>query len=136
MFFSKNSRKFATSVLYCTGFLLVVQKNYQPIGVTVHSHCVESFEGLLQRCRRGRSCSELWKNTIFPEHPVHKISLLLSIKITILLHLFGVGPLNNAREKRNIDFEAYEKGWHYDRDHKNKMIQTFISWSDGYGVYG
>ena len=22
-------------------------KNYQPIGVTVHSHCVESFEGLL-----------------------------------------------------------------------------------------
>ena len=25
-------------------------KNYQPIGVTVHSHCVESFEGLLQSC--------------------------------------------------------------------------------------
>ena len=24
-------------------------KNFQPIGVTVHSHCVESFEGLLQR---------------------------------------------------------------------------------------
>ena len=23
-------------------------KNYQPIGVTVHSHCVESFEGFLQ----------------------------------------------------------------------------------------
>ena len=45
-------------------------KNYQPIGVTVHSHCVESFEGLLQRCRRGRGCSELWKNTFFPEHPV------------------------------------------------------------------
>ena len=31
----------------------------KPIGVTVHSHCVESFEGLLQRCRRGRGCSEL-----------------------------------------------------------------------------
>ena len=46
-------------------------KNYQPIGVTVHSHCVESFEGLLQRCRRGRGCSELWKNTIFPEHLVY-----------------------------------------------------------------
>ena len=45
-------------------------KNYQPIGVTVHSHCLKSFEGLLQRCRRGRGCSELWKNTIFPEHPV------------------------------------------------------------------
>ena len=40
------------------------------IGVTVHSHCVESFQSLLQRCRRGRGCSKLWKNTIFPEHPV------------------------------------------------------------------
>ena len=45
-------------------------KNYQPIGVTVHSHCVESFEGLLQRCRRGRGCSGFEKNTIFPEHSV------------------------------------------------------------------
>merc|ERR1711911_125031 len=35
------------------------KKNYQPIGLTVHSHCVESFEGLLQRCRRGRGCGEL-----------------------------------------------------------------------------
>ena len=26
-------------------------KNFQSIGVTVHSHCVESFEDLLQRCR-------------------------------------------------------------------------------------
>ena len=34
-------------------------KNYQPKGVTVHLHCVESFEGLLQRHRRGRGCSEL-----------------------------------------------------------------------------
>ena len=34
-------------------------KNYQPIGVTVHSHCVDGFEGLLKRCRRGRGCSKL-----------------------------------------------------------------------------
>ena len=40
-------------------------KNYQPIGVTVHSHCVESFGGLLQRCRRGRGCSELGKKHNF-----------------------------------------------------------------------
>ena len=40
-------------------------KSYQPIGVTVHSHCVESFEGLLQRCRLGRGCSELWKTQFF-----------------------------------------------------------------------
>ena len=38
--------------------------------MTVHSHCVESFEGLLQRCGRGRGCSEFLKNTFFPEHPV------------------------------------------------------------------
>ena len=56
--FSKNSRKFATFSL-------------PALGVTVHSHCVESFGGLLQRCMRGSGCSELWKNTIFPEHPVY-----------------------------------------------------------------
>ena len=49
------------------------KENDQPIGATVHSLCVESIEGLLQRCRRGRGCSELWeKNTFFPKHPVHK----------------------------------------------------------------
>ena len=34
----------------------LVGKKYQIIGVTVHSHCVESYEGLLQRYRRGRGC--------------------------------------------------------------------------------
>ena len=34
-------------------------KNYQPIGVTVNLHCVESFDGFLQRCSRGRGCREL-----------------------------------------------------------------------------
>ena len=60
VFFPKNCRKFATppSSALCCYWLY---KNCQPIGVTVHSHCVESFEGLLQRCRRGRGCSELWK---------------------------------------------------------------------------
>ena len=47
-------------------------KNCQPIGVTVHSHCVESFKGLLQRCRRGRGLQWIGKNTIFPEHSVSK----------------------------------------------------------------
>ena len=57
--------------LASTQLLSVVQKNHQPKGVTVHSHCVESFEG--QRCRRGRGCSELWKKTnFFPEHPLCK----------------------------------------------------------------
>ena len=33
---------------------------YKKLGVlTVNSHCVENFEGLLQWCRRGRGCSEL-----------------------------------------------------------------------------
>ena len=42
-------------------------KSYQPIGVTVlHSHSVESFEDVGE----GRGCSDLLKNTNFPEHPV------------------------------------------------------------------
>ena len=35
-------------------------KNYQPIGVTVHSHCVEGFE-----VGRGRGCSGLLKTQFF-----------------------------------------------------------------------
>ena len=59
VFYPKNSRKFATAFPRQHSAALVCIKNYQPIGVTVHSHCVESFEDLLQRCRRGRGCSEL-----------------------------------------------------------------------------
>ena len=47
-------------------------EDYQPIGVTVHSHCVDSFKGLLQQCKRGRGCSGLGRGTVFPEHPVVK----------------------------------------------------------------
>ena len=53
--FSKNCHLSLAS----TRLLLVFKKIYQPKGVTVHSHCVESFEGLLQQWRRGRACSEL-----------------------------------------------------------------------------
>ena len=68
--FSQEFSKVCHLSLASTRLLLVVQKNYQLIRITVHLHSVESFEGLLQRCRRGRACSELWKNTIFPEHPL------------------------------------------------------------------
>ena len=68
-----------SAVIGCT-------KNYQPIGVTVHSHCVESFGGLLQRYWRGRGFRELWKNTIFPAHPVYRDILEIEIyQITKLL---------------------------------------------------
>ena len=49
VFFSKNSRKFATSPSPALNYYWLY-KNYQPIRVTVHLHSVESFEGLLQRC--------------------------------------------------------------------------------------
>ena len=81
------SKEYRVFIKYCVFFSRILEsspplprqhsaaigctKNYQPIGVTVHSHCVETFEGLLQRFSRGRGCcSELSKNTIFPEHPV------------------------------------------------------------------
>ena len=51
--------------------------------MAVYLHCVENFEGLLQQCRRGRGRSKLWKNTIFPEHPVF-IRKWISEKIKIL----------------------------------------------------
>ena len=44
-------------------------KNYQPIGVTVHSHCVENFEGLHSDVGEGGVAVNC-KKTIFPEHPV------------------------------------------------------------------
>ena len=69
-------------------------KNYQPIGVTVHSHCVESFEGLLQRCRRGRGWSELWKSTIFPEHPVATNAAILNGRLEMQDLLFVLETLN------------------------------------------
>ena len=62
--FSREFLKVCHLSLASTRLLLVIQKNYQPIGVTVHSHCVESFEGLLLRCRRGRGCCELCKHNI------------------------------------------------------------------------
>ena len=66
MFFFQEFLKVCYLSLANTRLLLVIKKNYQPIGVTVHSHCVENFEGLLQRCRWGRGCS-------FPEHPVQNV---------------------------------------------------------------
>ena len=73
MFFFQEFSKVCHLYLASTRLLMVVQKSYQLIGVAVHLHCIESFEVLLQRCRRGRGCNEWWKNTIFPEHPVHNL---------------------------------------------------------------
>ena len=42
----------------------------QPIGVTVHSHCVESIENLLQRYVGEGRIAVANKKTQFPEHPV------------------------------------------------------------------
>ena len=68
--------------LASTLLLLVVQK------ITI-----DRLEGLLQRCRRGRVCSELWKNTIFPEHPVHCYRLKLQ--------------QTDKREGRRLDIQSY-----------------------------
>ena len=44
-------------------------KIYQPIGLTIHSHWAESFEGPLKLCRQGKGCSELWKKHNFSWTP-------------------------------------------------------------------
>ena len=54
-------------------------KNYQQIGVTVNSHCIESFA--FTDIKRGRGSSEFWKKTtIFPEHPLVAVLRMLTIK--------------------------------------------------------
>ena len=58
VFFSKKFSKVCHLSFASTRLLLVVQK-IMLIGVTVYSHSVESFEGLLQQCRRGRGCCKL-----------------------------------------------------------------------------
>ena len=68
---SKNSQKFATSPSHSAA--IGCTKNYQPIGVTVHSHW-ELWNSLTAMYRWGRGCSELWKNTMFLEHPVGQVS--------------------------------------------------------------
>ena len=65
--------------------IVCAKKKIQPIGVTVHSHRVESFDGLLQRCRRRRGCSELWKKHIFSWTPCTWSVEMLMGKIVLLL---------------------------------------------------
>ena len=45
-------------------------KSYQPIGVTVHSNCVESFEVSYSDVIEGAAAVNCEKSSIFSEHPV------------------------------------------------------------------
>ena len=45
-------------------------KNYQSIGVTVHSHYVKSLKVSYSDVDEGGVAVDCEKNTIFPEHPV------------------------------------------------------------------
>ena len=45
-------------------------KNNEPIGVTVHSHCIESFKVPYNDVGEGGVAVNCKKNTIFPEHSV------------------------------------------------------------------
>ena len=79
-FFPKNSQKFATSPSLALRCYWLYKKG-QPIGGTVHSHCVENFEGLLKRyVGEGGVAVICEKTQFFPEHPVctHGPPFLLS----------------------------------------------------------
>ena len=67
-FFPRILQKFATSPSLALGCYWLYKK--LPAN---RSDCTLAFRWKLwrsQRCRRGRGSSELWKNTIFPAHPV------------------------------------------------------------------
>ena len=71
VFFSKSSQKIATfpsPALGCHWLYKKLPANRSDCTLALRWE----LEGLLQRCRRGRCCSELLKKTIFPEHPVAK----------------------------------------------------------------
>ena len=71
-----------------TRLLLVVQ----PIGVTVHSHGVDSFEG----CGRGRGCSELKKTQFFLN------TLYLANDKTFFLLFFEICKIARKELSKNI----------------------------------
>ena len=110
---SKNSRKFATSP--ALGNQLPANRSDY-----IHSYCIESFKGFLQRCRRGRGCSELCKNTIFPEHPVYACTCLPNKESTRMFDLPGLCRRLNTR-----DFKWYFKSIK-ERDSFILTHQTFI----------
>ena len=123
-------RKFATSPSAALGCYWLY-KNYQPIGVTVHSYCVESFEGLLQRCRRGRVCNELWKNTIFPEHPVSKYTCNIFIYVYINSGYFKIIARLLVHESHHM---VYRLGNNYGTPSSEYVlsrllrVRTFARW--------
>ena len=69
VFFSNNSQKFATSSFPALGCYWLY-KNYQPIGVAVHSHCVRALKvsysdvgkgGVAENCEK----TQFFLNTLY-----------------------------------------------------------------------
>ena len=56
--------------LASTRLLLVVQKITSQQEWLYTRIALRALQIPYKRCKRGRGCSELWNNTIFPEHPV------------------------------------------------------------------
>ena len=73
-------------------------KNDQPIGENVHSHCAESFEGLLQRCKRG-NCekTQFFLNTLY-----FNICVFMSVMPVSLLWVAIVGAFNKLHLDSNF----------------------------------
>ena len=76
--------------------------------MTVHSHCVESFENILQQyVGEGWVAEDNEKTHFFPEHPVLQ---LLIVQIFVMNNYFGLGldadlclDFHNARYCDRID---------------------------------
>ena len=75
-FFPKNSQKFATSPSSPLGCYWLQNKFSARVGVTVHSHCVESFEGLLNTLYLSKLCKHINNTT----REVGMLSILSELK--------------------------------------------------------
>ena len=76
-------------------------KNYQPIGVTVHSNCVASFEGLLKRSDEGeggdavnREKTQFFLNTLY-------------IHFLVYIFIFYLYIYASINQKKIISYHIY-----------------------------
>ena len=106
VFFSLNTRKFASSPFRQHSAAIGCTKNYQPLGVTVHSYSVESLEWIVEKhifswtpckyivCTRNIVIYPYISPTADP-HPLHRLPQPLLLPLPLLLLLLLPPPCSS-----------------------------------------
>ena len=95
-----------------------------------HSATIGFTKGLLQRCRRGRGCTKLWKNTIFPEHPVYQMDNIMQNREPFC-HVYWVDLISPFDRLDN--FLRSETSWSFEnniferkQEKKEKLVNSEV----------